>query len=213
MHIEIWSDFVCPFCYIGKRTLALALADFPQREQVKLTFKSFELDPRMKSDENKSIHDMLAEKFNTTVEQAKAMNEQVRQRAASVGLAFNFEHMKQTGTLDTHRLAKYANRLGKESEFVERMMRAHFTESAFLGHHDTLIKLAGEIGLDPNEVKQVLMTDDYLTEVRADEQKAREIGIQGVPFFLFNNAFAISGAQPLEVFQQALEKAWQDESV
>ncbi|MED1203792.1 DsbA family oxidoreductase [Heyndrickxia acidicola] len=212
MRIEVWSDFVCPFCYIGKRTLEQALEKFSHKDQVEIVYKSYELQPDLKSDLNVSVDEMLAKKMGMTINQAKEMNKQVIQRAAEAGLKYNFDQMKQTNTLDAHRLAKYAEGKGKGAELTERILKAHFTEFQFIGSHETLINLAAEVGLDREESQKVLEGKDYLEEVRAEEAEAAQIRIQGVPFFVLNRKYAISGAQPIGVFINALEKVWEEEN-
>ncbi|SEB20923.1 Predicted dithiol-disulfide isomerase, DsbA family [Thalassobacillus cyri] len=212
MKIEVWSDFVCPFCYIGKRRLEQALETFAHKEDVELIFKSYELQPQLPSDENVSVYEVLANKMGTTVEQAKAMNNQLVETAKTVGLDYNFDHAKQTNTLDAHRLFKYAEKQGKGLVFTERLLRAYFTESRFLGRPATLIELAEEVGLDGEEAEEVLVGDDFLEDVRNDQREAQQIGVQGVPFFVFNRKYAISGAQPPELFQETLEKVWKEEN-
>lgn len=212
MKIEVWSDFVCPFCYIGKRLLEQAMDKFPHKDQVEVIFKSYELDPYGESNIKMSVDEVLAKKYNMTLEQVKAMNEQLIQKADSVGLKYNFDNMVQTNTLDAHRLAKYAAEAGKGAELTERILKAHFTESKFIGDKDILTDLAVEVGLDQEEVKKVLSGDDYADAVRADEKEAKQLGVQGVPFFVFNRKYAISGAQPLDLFMDTLEKVWREES-
>ena len=212
MKIEVWSDFVCPFCYIGKRRLEQALEQFGHKDDVEVIFKSYELQPQIPSDESVSVYEVLARKMGTTVEQAKAMNDQMVETAKTVGLEYNFDEVKQTNTLEAHRLFKYAEQQGKGLDFTERLMRAYFTESRFLGRPDTLIELAEEIGLDGEEAEDVLVSDDFLEDVRNDQREAQQIGVQGVPFFVFNHKYAVSGAQPPELFQETLEKVWQEEN-
>jgi predicted DsbA family dithiol-disulfide isomerase len=212
MKIEVWSDFVCPFCYIGKRLLEQAINKFSHKDQVKVLFKSYELDPYGESDTSLSVDEVLAEKYNMTMEQVKTMNEQVIQKAVTVGLNYNFDTMVQTNTLDAHRLAKYATKAGKGAELTERILKAHFTESKFIGDKDILTELAVEVGLEQNEVKRVLSGNDYADAVRADEKEAKQLGVQGVPFFVFNRKYAISGAQPLDLFMDTLEKVWREEN-
>jgi predicted DsbA family dithiol-disulfide isomerase len=212
MKIEVWSDFVCPFCYIGKRRLEEALEQFPHKEDVEVIFKSFELDPNSERNSGKTIHEALASKYGTSIEQAKKMNENMGQQAAAVGLDFQFDNMIPTNTFDAHRLAKYAKNAGKAPEMTERLLKAYFTQSQHIGSHETLLKLAEEVGLDRNESEAVLRSSDFENEVRADEEEARNIGVQGVPFFVLNRKYAISGAQPLEVFTNALQKVWEEEN-
>lgn len=211
MKIEVWSDYVCPFCYIGKRHLEQALESFPHKDQVEVSFKSFELDPEVKTDPTISIDEALAKKYGVPVAQAKEMNNQMIQRAAQAGLAYNFDEVKQINTFDAHRLAKYAESKGKAAEMTETLLKAHFVESQFIGGQDTLIKLAAEVGLDPEETRTVLSSNDYADQVRADEADASALGVRGVPFFVINQKYAISGAQPVSLFADTLDKVWQEE--
>lgn len=212
MKIEVWSDFVCPFCYIGKRRLENALAQFPNKDSVTVEYKSFELDPNAPANSGKSIHEMLAAKYGMSVEEAKRANEGVKQQAASAGLVFNFEEMKPTNTFDAHRLAKFAKEKGKEAEITEQLLRAYFTESKQIGSHETLAEIAVEIGLDRTEAAAVLADEKtYAVDVRNDEAIAQQYKITGVPFFILNEKYAISGAQPEDVFANALQQVWEEE--
>jgi predicted DsbA family dithiol-disulfide isomerase len=213
MKIEVWSDFVCPFCYIGKRRLEEALAQFPQRDQVEVTFKSFELDPNASIYNGKSIHEALAKKYGMSIEQAKQANQGVGQQAATVGLTFNFEEMKPTNTFDAHRLAKFAITKAKEKEITENLLYAYFTESKLISDHDTLADIAEASGIDRQEALQVLEDKNaYGNDVRIDEALAQQYQITGVPFFIINQKYAISGAQPTSTFASALQKVWEEEN-
>ncbi|WP_420768613.1 DsbA family oxidoreductase [Parageobacillus thermoglucosidasius] len=211
MKIEVWSDFVCPFCYIGKRRLEKALEQFPHKDQVEVVFRSFELDPDAKKHYDMSIHEIIAKKYGISVEEAKRVNADIGRQAESVGLTFRFDTMKPTNTFDAHRLAKYAEERGKLPEVAERLFQAYFTDSQQISDHNVLIDLAGEAGLDREEARQVLESSRYGDEVRKDEAEAAGLGVRGVPFFVLNRKYAISGAQPIEVFMQALEKVWEEE--
>lgn len=212
MKIEVWSDYVCPFCYIGKRTLEQALENFPHKDEVQVSYKAFQLDPNTKSDENISVHEALANKYEISVDEAKAMNNQLVARAAEVGLTYNFDQVKQTNTLDAHRLAKYAETKGKGKEMAERLMKGYFTESKFLGKLDTLIELAVEAGLDREETETVLKTGGFAASVQEDQAEAAKLQVQGVPFFVINRKYAISGAQPVTAFADTLQKVWEEEN-
>lgn len=211
MKVEIWSDFVCPFCYIGKRRFEQALEKFPHKNHVEVIYRSFELDPHADRDSKYNTHEMLAAKYGMSYEQAQAMTNNVAQQAAGVGLTFRFNTAIQTNTFDAHRLMYFAARQGKMHEMTERLLQAHFTDSDHIGNHETLAALAENVGLDPNEAANMLAGDEHTAEVRNDEQEAKMMGIQGVPFFVINRKYAISGAQPSEVFLSALEKAWSEE--
>jgi len=212
MKIEVWSDFVCPFCYIGKRRLERALNKFPERSRVKVIYKSFELDPYSPSDDTVTIHEALAEKYGVSVEEARKMNENIVRLAKGVGLNYNMDKITPTNTLRAHRLAKFAETRGKEAEMTERLFSAHFIESLKIDDAEVLADLAEEIGLDRSEVRDVLRDENqFLTEVRKDERTAAELGVRGVPFFVLNGKYALSGAQPEEIFLQALQKVAEEE--
>ena len=212
MKIEIWSDFICPFCYIGKRLLDQAIEAFNHKEQIEVIYKSYELHPDVESDERIAVHEMLAGKMGVSVEEASAMNERVKAHAASVGLDYQFDSMKQTNTLDAHRLLKYAETAGLASAYTERLFKAHFTESVFIGKKENLLRLAEEAGLNRIQAEQILSSDAYLDEVRRDQLEGQTLGVRGVPFFVFNRKYAISGAQPLELFQETLDRVWKEEN-
>ncbi|WP_164670895.1 DsbA family oxidoreductase [Virgibacillus doumboii] len=212
MKIEVWSDFVCPFCYIGKRRLESALEKFAHSNDVEVGYKSYELDPEAEAKPGQNIHEYLSAKKGMSFEQAKSMNESLGEQAAEVGLTYNFDTMQHTNTFDAHRAAKYATEKGKGKEMTERLLKAYFTDSELISDHATLIKLAGEVGLNEDEVTELLKIDDYAIHVRGDEEQARQLGVQGVPFFVFNEKYAVSGAQPPEVFSEVLEKVWQEEN-
>lgn len=213
MKVQIWSDFVCPFCYIGKRRLEQAIERFPNELQIEVEYKSFQLDPHASIYQGKSIHEAIAEKYNIPVDRAIQSNMQIGEQAKAVGLHFAFDTMKPTNTFDAHRLSKYAKTIGKEEAFVNEMLYQYFTLSALISDHDTLMEIAKKVGLPEKEVDQILRNQDmYANEVNSDQQLASQLRITGVPFFIFNDKFAISGAQPIETFMQALEKVLEDES-
>jgi predicted DsbA family dithiol-disulfide isomerase len=212
MKVDIWSDFVCPFCYIGKRKFEEALRQFAHGDVVEVVYRSFELDPQAKRDGNPGVHDMLAAKYGMSREQAVANTNQLTQQAKEVGLDFYFERTISTNTFDAHRLAHYAASVGKQNEMTERLLKAHFTDSLHLGDTEKLADLAAEIGLDRTEVLRVLETGEYADQVRTDEMEAGQYGIRGVPFFVMNRRYGVSGAQPVEVFAQTLQKAYSDEA-
>jgi len=209
--IEIWSDFVCPFCYIGKRKLEHAMEEFPNRDKITVEYKSYQLDPQARYDPDLNYYETFSKLKGIPVEQAKMMNEQIGKQAAQIGLTYNFDTMKYPNTFDAHRVAKYAQKHGKGKEVTERFLYAHFTESKLLSDKETLIELAGELGLAKDEVREVLETQKYAKNVQEDIETARQIGVQGVPFFVFNEKYAVSGAQPKDAFLQVLEKVWEEE--
>ncbi|MFC0298647.1 DsbA family oxidoreductase [Geobacillus jurassicus] len=211
MKIEVWSDFVCPFCYIGKRRLEQALAQFPHREDVEVVFRSFELDPNAKKETPLTIHEIIAQKYGISLEDAKRANDDIGRQAEAVGLTFRFETMKPTNTFDAHRLAQYAKEKGKLHDVVEQLFFAYFTESKRISDREVLLAIAEAAGLDRKETEEVLNDGRYAEEVRKDEAEAAKFGVRGVPFFILNRKYAISGAQPVEVFRRALEKVWEEE--
>jgi predicted DsbA family dithiol-disulfide isomerase len=206
--IEVWSDLVCPFCYIGKRELENALKRFPHRNQVKLVWKSFELDANAP---DRALHDtygMLMERYRIGREEAVARVSSVTQRAAGLGLKYDYDKVIVGSSFQAHRLLQYARSKGKGDAMKERLFLAYFTEGKHLADRTTLVSLAKEAGLNADEVRYDLEGDAWIREVRSDEQEARQIGVSGVPFFAFDRRFAVSGAQPSDVFLKALEKAW-----
>jgi predicted DsbA family dithiol-disulfide isomerase len=203
--VEIWSDIVCPWCYIGKRRFEAALAEFPH--DVEYTWRSFELDPGAPPVREHSAAEHLASKYGMSVEQAEASHAQMTELAAQEGLEYHFDTARGGNSFDAHRLLHLAAAHGKQDEAKERLMRAYFTEGVAIGDREALVALAADIGLDPDQARTVLDGDEYADAVRADELLAQRIGIQGVPFFVLNRRYGVSGAQPAAVLVQALEKA------
>lgn len=208
MKIEIWSDFVCPFCYMGKRRFEEALRQFEHRDAVEVVFRSFELDPNSRRDVSINLVDHLVLKYNITKAAAKANIENVTMQAKMMGLDYHMEEAIQTNTFDAHRLTHYAKTVNLMDEITERLMKAHFTESLNIGDHEVLMTLSVEVGLNGEEVQKVLSTGQFGEEVRRDQLRARELGIRSVPNFLIDDRISVSGAQPIRVFLQALEEAW-----
>lgn len=210
MKVEIWSDFVCPFCYIGKRKFEAALSQFPHKEQVVTEFRSFELDPNADSNAGVSTHEMLARKYGMTLEQAKASSDNLVQQAAVVGLDFSFEGTMETNTFDAHRLAQYGQSQGRGAETAERLFHAYFTENDNISSIERLVELAAEAGLDAASARAVLESEQYADVVRAQEEEGSRLGIRGVPFFVVDRKYAVSGAQSPAVFLDTLNKAWEE---
>lgn len=210
MKVEIWSDFVCPFCYIGKRKFEMALEQFVHKNQVVSELKSFELDPNADSSARMSTNEMLAKKYGMSMEQAKAANANVAQTAAEVGITFRIDGQLVQNTFDAHRLAQYAAVQGRGAEMAERLFRAHFTENEPIGDKDCLVRLAADTGLDSEKVKAMLAADDFADVVQEQEQEGSNLGIRGVPFFVIDRKYAVSGAQSPSVFLDTLNKAWSE---
>lgn len=210
MKIQVWSDYVCPFCYIGKRQLELAIQESGLDEQIEVEFKSFLLDPNTPENTNRSVYESLASKYGMSVEEAKKTTASVAVRAKEVGLNYQFDKMVEANTVNAHRLAKLAKAHGVEESFNEKMMVAYFTEGQHIGQQSVLVAIAKEVGLPEAEIEQVLSSNQYLEEVEIDIQQASQLGVRGVPFFVFENKYGVSGAQPLEIFTQTIEQTAKD---
>lgn len=211
MKIEVWSDYICPFCYIGKRRLENALDQFEYKDEVELIFKSFELNPNAEKKIDRNIHEIIAKKYGISVEQAKVSNNQIVEQAKAVGLNYNFDDLIPTNTFDAHRLSHYAKTKGKANALSERILKAYFVDALNISDHKTLARLAGEIGLNSDDALKVLESDQYGEQVRKDEENASRLRISGVPYFVFNNQYVVSGAQPPELFLEVLDKVKKEE--
>jgi predicted DsbA family dithiol-disulfide isomerase len=212
MKVERWTDVVCPFCYIGKRKFEKALEGFDEKEKVEIVWRSFQLDPDMKPVPGQSVHENLARRKGVSLEEGKRMYEQMTGIAKEVGLEYNFDEAIASNTLDAHRLLHLAKSKGLQNEMKERLFRAYYTEGANIGDIDSLVRLATEVGLDADEARTTLETDAYKNDVAEDLDVARQIGARGVPFFVFNEKYAVSGAQPTEVFSEVLGRVWEEEN-
>ncbi|MFD1065169.1 DsbA family oxidoreductase [Oceanobacillus locisalsi] len=211
MKVEIWSDYICPFCYIGKRRFEHALEKFSHRDNVAVQFRSYQLDPTARHIPEKNFAETFSELKGMPLEQVYTMNEQMADQAKEVGLTYHFDTMKYSNTFDAHRITKLAAANGKEAALAERFFHAYFTDSELLSDKETLIRLAAEIGLDQEEAKDVLDGGKFRSKVNEDIELAKQLGVEGVPFFVFNEKYAVSGAQPEATFTQVLEKVWQEE--
>jgi predicted DsbA family dithiol-disulfide isomerase len=205
MTVEIWSDVVCPWCYVGKRRFEHALEQFPHRDQVELTWRSFQLDPTAPPTRTISSAEHLASKYGMSIEQAERSNAQMTELAAGEGLEYHLDETRGGNSFDAHRLIHLAKAQGLQDEMKERLMRAYFTEGAAIGDMETLARLASEVGVDPSG----LTGEAFADTVHADEELAARIGIRGVPYFVLDRRYGVSGAQPSELLLQALEKAWE----
>jgi predicted DsbA family dithiol-disulfide isomerase len=206
MKIEIWSDIMCPFCYIGKRQLETALAVFPNND-FEIEWKSFQLDPTITSQPNMDVYTFLAERKGMSIEQSKEMHKGVVERAKSVGLEYNFDKAVISNSLNAHRIIQLAKTKNIGDRMEEIFFKAYFTDGKDLNNGPILIQLGIEAGLEENEIREVLESDDlFLKEVQSDIKEAGEIGVQGVPFFVFDRKYAVSGAQPVETFIKTIEE-------
>ena len=213
MRIDVWSDIVCPWCYIGKRRFERALDAFPDRAAVVIVHRSFQLDPVSPPGEVRNHRDNLMAKYGMTESQADAAQITMEKTAADEGLEFHLVGGVTGNTFDAHRVLQLARERGIQEEVIERLFRAHFTEQRSIFDHRSLTTLAVEAGVDADEVSRVLHSDAYASEVRADNQQARACGATGVPFFVIDDRHGVSGAQPSEVFAAALSRAWAERHV
>ena len=210
MKVEIWSDVVCPWCFIGKRRFETALDRFEHRADVEVEFRSFELNPNAEFQPEGTLEEALARKYGVSLEQAHAMNARVVDAAAGEGLQYRFDIARRGNTFDAHRLIHLAAADGLQAAMKERLMAAYFMEGRAIGDRDTLVELAAEVGVDPGRARAALDSDEYADDVRADEREAAELGITGVPFFVINRRYGVSGAQPPEVMLKALAAGWEE---
>lgn len=210
LKIELWSDFSCPFCYIGKTRFDQALKEFEHKDQTEVVYKAYMLNPYAPKEMTESPEVAFAKSHNMTPEQAKERFKMFTAAAKEVGLVYNYDIMQMTNTFDAHRVAKYANTLGLEAKLTTRFMKAYFSEGKNLADFDTLLNLSKEIGLDETEVKEVLNSDKFKDIVNQQISEARQVGVQGVPFFVLDRKFGISGAQQLDYFKQALDYVWNE---
>jgi predicted DsbA family dithiol-disulfide isomerase len=208
MKIEIWSDVVCPWCYVGKRNLEAALSAFPHADQVTVEWRSFELDPTTPKRVELSMDEVLERKYGMSRDQATAANRQMTELAATVGLEYHLDQVQIGNTFDAHRLIHLAAHEGLGGAMKERLLHAYFTEGRAISDPATLVELAAQVGLDGDRVAQVLASDEYADEVRADEQRAVDLGSTGVPFFVLDGRFGIPGAQPPDVLLRMLHRVW-----
>jgi predicted DsbA family dithiol-disulfide isomerase len=207
IHIEIWSDVMCPFCYLGKRKFDEALQQFEHNSKVKIEWKSFQLNPELVTDTSMSVIDYLLNVKNISHEQATQMNAYIGKSGKAVGIDYHFDNVVLYNTMLAHRLLHYAKSIGQQHEAEERFFLAHFTEGKNLDDAQTLLEIAEEMKWDKNAVQHVIDTDEYTHEVRMDMYEAQQLGISGVPFFLFNEKLAVSGAQDTSVFLDALRQS------
>jgi predicted DsbA family dithiol-disulfide isomerase len=206
MKVEIWSDVLCPFCYIGKRRFEKALAQYENRDSVEVTWKSFQLDPSTVTDPSKTVHQYLAARKGISETEALQMNEHVTRMAAAEGLEYHFGKAVVANSFDAHRLSHFALAHGKQDEVEELLFKAYFTEGRNTADHDVLLQIGMQAGLKEEEIRAMLSSGEFADAVRADMDEAVQIGIRGVPFFVFDRKYAISGAQESETFLQGLQQ-------
>jgi len=208
--VEIWSDVVCPWCYVGKRQFEEALGRFGHADQVTVSWRSFELDPKSPREVGMSMDRILERKYGMSEEQARTANQQMTSLAASVGLDYHLDRVRAGNTFDAHRLIHLAAAHGLGGALKERLLAAYFTEGRSIGDPATLAELAVEVGLDPGEVGETLAGEAFSADVRADEARATALGATGVPFFVIDETYGVAGAQGTDVLLGALERAWSE---
>lgn len=210
MTVEIWSDVACPFCYMGKRKFELALEEFEDRDRIRVEWKSFQLQPDMETDTTIRIHDYLAQAKGFPVEEARRMNEQVTEAGRRVGLTYHFDQVVVANTFKAHNLLQVAKRQNLQNETEEALFKAYFTEGKNIDDIPTLIGIGKEAGLDVEGLEEILETEAFGPQARADMEEARQMGVRGVPFFVLNRKYGVSGAQEPTVFLQALQTAFSE---
>mgnify|MGYP003608608968 CR=1 FL=1 len=198
MKIEVWSDYVCPFCYIGKRNLDEALKQLGRKDDIEVIFKSFELDPNAPKQIDGTINELIAKKYGMSIEAATENNNKIVESARQIGLELDFDNLKPTNTFDAHRLSFYAKEENKLSEYNEAVLRSYFTEGLNISDSQTLLNVADEVGLDKDKATKILTSTDYAKQVRESESEANSKGIDGVPYFVFDGKEMLFGAQSVE---------------
>lgn len=209
VQLEVWSDIACPWCYLGKRRLEAALADFEHRDGITVTFRSFELDPNAPAEGPRDRDAHLAAKYGMPIEQARATHERMTALGAEDGVEFRFDRARLANSFDAHRMLHLAAAHGRQLEMKEGLLRAHFTDGELISDHETLVRLAAGAGLPAEEARKALAGDRFRAEVREDEALAARIGIRGVPFFVADRSIAVSGAQPPGVLGELLRRGWE----
>jgi predicted DsbA family dithiol-disulfide isomerase len=208
MELEIWSDIACPWCYVGKKRIEKALAEFPHGDEVNVTFRSFELDPNAPASRTESHVELIAGKYGRTVEEVEAMDAQLTSVAAADGIDMRLAGLRSGNTFDGHRLIHLAAEHGLQQEMKERLMHAYFSENALVSDHETLLKLGAEVGVPEAAIREMLLTERFAEEVRIDESDAAGAGISAVPCFVIDRKYGASGAQDPAVLLQFLEHGW-----
>ncbi|MFJ7737039.1 DsbA family protein [Lysinibacillus sp. NPDC097287] len=207
MKIEIFSDFTCPFCYIGKRELELAIETAGYAGQVEIEYKTYQIGPETPKGNTPSLYEGMAAKFDASIDDVKEMTKGIAMRAAKVGLHYNFEDMKTAHTEKAHRLAKWTKQFGKEAAFTEALMSGYFTAGKDLNDDAFLLEVTADLNLSVESAKSVLTSNDFIEALDKDRYDAQQIGVQSVPFFVFENRYGIKGAEPNEVFIRTLHQA------
>jgi predicted DsbA family dithiol-disulfide isomerase len=211
LRIDVWSDIACPWCYVGKRHLEQALASFPEAPSVEVVWHAYELNPSAARETHEGPYaERLAKKYGMSREQAQQRIDHLVSVGKADGLTLDFERIRPGNTFDAHRVVFYAREVGLQDAAKERFLRGYLSEGEAIGSPEVVLRLAAEAGLDPDRVSAILASDSYAREVRTDEAEAQRLGITGVPFFVIGGRYALSGAQPSELFVRALQQAWSE---
>lgn len=208
MKVEIWSDVMCPFCYIGKRHFEKAIEKLPFKNEIEIEWKSFQLNPDYHNTANEDLYTYLARAKGMSIDQAKQMTGQVKEMAQNVGLELDFDKNVPANSFDAHRFLHFAKSKGLQDEAEEALFNAHFMEARDIAKHETLISIAKELNLTEDETNKALQGDDFAEAVRYDVYESQQLGIRGVPYFVFDRKYALSGAQPIPAFEQAIVQSF-----
>lgn len=210
MKIEIWSDIMCPFCYIGKKHFDEALSQLEEIKDIDVEYKSYQLDPNYQHKQGDTVYSYLSDSKGMGMDQVKAMTDHVVQSAEKAGLRIDFDKSIPANTFDAHRLTHFAKRKSLEKQVIEALFEAHFTHGENIEQKETLISIGEKCGMNRKELDQLFGADDFSYEVNQDIMESRNLGISGVPFFLFDRKYAVSGAQPIESFKEVISKSYSE---
>ncbi len=207
IQVEIWSDVVCPFCFLGKKNFEAAVKAYGGTSKIEYVWRSFELDPSSAKSQKISIYDVLARKYGRTIEWAKETNKRLVESGKAVGIDFNFDAIVPTNSFDAHRLMQFARTENKQNEVAELLFKSYFCDGKDIADHSVLLSLATQAGLSTDRAKQVLESAEFTNEVRGEESEAQELGLSGVPAFVINRKYLVSGAQPVEAFLEVFKES------
>ena len=207
MKVEMWMDFVCPYCYLGKAKFAKALENFSDKENIEIIYKSFELDPNASKVYHGSMSELLSKEYGMSMEEIQENNERLTAEAKVLGLVYNLEKTIPVNTLYAHKLLQYSKEIGKDAELVSVIFKAYFTDGKNISDIDTLTEISKEAGLEEKVVREILNSDKYTNRVKEEEKESQDIGVDVVPFFLINKRHVVAGEQSAETIRKALEKA------
>ncbi len=213
MKIEVWFDFACPSCYVGNKTLEIAIEYFGKDKFIQTEYKSFQLEPNVKNESTEKVLDVLQRKYQLSVQKKEELQRDLIEKADQIGLNIDLVDTLSRDTYDAHRLVKFAERVGKDAEIIERIYHKFFSEKEDIGEKSTLLSIAKQVGLDEIEAETLLSFNKYEKAVLEDQMTAEEMGIKGVPFLIFNNTYAVSGVQPPSVYINLLQDIWEEDPI